>query len=142
MEVLPQTATSWWEVDCLRLCSRTSLRAVEPGGSTPTMLRILLLRRPPPYFAKGEFDGGFAANGNFMVGGGLPSLTLTHIASRCRTRWFDSNNAPHTPASPSSTSHLKNKKRTSMRCVMFLNGGGRWIRTTESAASRFTVCPL
>ena len=24
----------------------------------------------------------------------------------------------------------------------FLNGGGRWIRTTESDASRFTVCPL
>ena len=22
------------------------------------------------------------------------------------------------------------------------NGGGRWIRTTESGASRFTVCPL
>ena len=22
------------------------------------------------------------------------------------------------------------------------NGGGRWIRTTESDASRFTVCPL
>ena len=24
----------------------------------------------------------------------------------------------------------------------FSNGGGRWIRTTESDASRFTVCPL
>ena len=39
----------WWEVDCPRLRSRTSLRAVEPGVPTPTMLRILLLRRPPLY---------------------------------------------------------------------------------------------
>ncbi len=26
--------------------------------------------------------------------------------------------------------------------VSFLFGGGRWIRTTEGIASRFTVCPL
>ena len=34
---------------------------------------------------------------------------------------------------------LKNKRHRK-RCL--LSGGGRWIRTTEGIASRFTVCPL
>ena len=38
-----------------------------------------------------------------------------------------------------SPSHIKKAPR--LRCVI-LSGGGRWIRTIESCASRFTVCPL
>ena len=38
---------------------------------------------------------------------------------------------------------ISNKKSTSDRDALFFwNGGGRWIRTIESIASRFTVCPL
>ena len=33
------------------------------------------------------------------------------------------------------------KKSNTKRCWTFC-GGGRWIRTTEGIASRFTVCPL
>ena len=34
----------------------------------------------------------------------------------------------------------EDRKRTQLfSCVL---GGGRWIRTTEGIASRFTVCPL
>ena len=29
-----------------------------------------------------------------------------------------------------------------MLCIRSFSGGGRWIRTTEGSASRFTVCPL
>ena len=38
----------------------------------------------------------------------------------------------HFPAKPKKKQHL-------LRCCF---GGGRWIRTTEGIASRFTVCPL
>ena len=37
--------------------------------------------------------------------------------------------------------HLYQTKNPSSR-MGFLLGGGRWIRTTEGIASRFTVCPL
>ena len=29
-----------------------------------------------------------------------------------------------------------------MQSIRSFSGGGRWIRTTEGSASRFTVCPL
>ena len=37
--------------------------------------------------------------------------------------------------------HLRNKIKQ-QHLAMLLFGGGRWIRTTESTANRFTVCPL
>ena len=37
--------------------------------------------------------------------------------------------------------NLSTKKPT-FQSVVIKNGGGRWIRTIESCASRFTVCPL
>ena len=42
--------------------------------------------------------------------------------------------------SPFTNTHTKQKPRPLGR--VFLLGGGRWIRTTEGIASRFTVCPL
>ena len=46
-----------------------------------------------------------------------------------------------------STMHSQNSQRSHQakeRCfrIALLLGGGRWIRTTEGIASRFTVCPL
>ena len=61
----------------------------------------------------------------------MPSLTLAHIASRCRTRCFDSNNASHCPASPSSTSHLKTKNAPFARRVMF----SKWWWEVDSTAA-------
>ena len=37
--------------------------------------------------------------------------------------------------------NLSTKKPT-FQSVVIKNGGGRWIRTIEGSASRFTVCPL
>ena len=36
----------------------------------------------------------------------------------------------------------KPRYKTKRRCLKAAPGGGRWIRTTEGIASRFTVCPL
>ena len=80
------------------------------------------------YFPESGFQQHFF---KMVVGGGLPSLTLAHIASRCRTRCFDSNNASHCPASPSSTSHLKTKNAPCARRVMFL----RWWWEVDSTAA-------
>ena len=33
-------------------------------------------------------------------------------------------------------------KKAHCKCNALFSGGGRWIRTTEGIASRFTVCPL
>ena len=66
---------------------------------------------------------------------------LTHIALRCRTRWIDSMTPCVINGCAVTSTTLKTKTHLfEVRCVF--NGGGRWIRTTESAASRFTVCPL
>ena len=37
---------------------------------------------------------------------------------------------------------LPRQTKTPPKRVVFLLGGGRWIRTTEAISSRFTVCPL
>ena len=37
---------------------------------------------------------------------------------------------------------VRRKEENRLFSVGFLLGGGRWIRTTEGIASRFTVCPL
>ena len=77
-----------------------------------------------------------------VVGGGLPSL-------RSRTSRCAVDPGVSSPASRCAAhgirhdlhAHLK-QKSISCEMLCFLNGGGRWIRTTDSDASRFTVCPL
>ena len=58
----------------------------------------------------------------------------------------------HTAKKLSASIHLTNLKvhrsldtifkNISIKNIFDKNGGGGWIRTTESVANRFTVCPL
>ena len=59
--------------------------------------------------------------------------------ARTIVRAFPSPQSPAARGSNQTPSSTKQKHRLS---AVLLLGGGRWIRTTEGIASRFTVCPL
>ena len=78
------------------------------------------LRRPPP--ALKNKNAPLARCVTFLNGGGrwIAFASLTHIASRCRTRWFASLLLRIITSAPLPPPRFKNKKRTLLRCVMFL----------------------
>ena len=58
---------------------------------------------------------------------------------RCARHLLLKEKAAHDPTVPAGRSH---KKYRPPKRVIGIFGGGRWIRTIEGIASRFTVCPL
>ena len=63
--------------------SRTSLRAVEPGGPTPASLRAARLRRPPPSLKNKNAPVGVRYVFQMVVGGGFepPKAMLADLQS-------------------------------------------------------------
>ena len=77
----------------------------------------------------------------FLVGDG-GFVTTSSLRSGARTADRVEREALPGPCIGGLTIDLAIKQKTTAFAVVFLLGGGWWIRTTEVSDNRFTVCPL